>query len=132
MSEPRTREARLPAGSELELQGSPGQPGTPWRGVVAAGVMETEGQSRTCRLTSWQTQAQVKESGFPEDCANPLHPCHPALLAWGPGVGGWVGGLGGQPTSVTNLALSPLLASRLSPWAFTQLWSSLPSGHLCT
>lgn len=44
----------------------------------------------------------------------------------------WEGGVGGQPTSPTNLTLSSPLVSHLSRWAFTQSWSSFPSGYLCT
>lgn len=44
----------------------------------------------------------------------------------------WEGKVGGQPTSPTNLTLSSPLVSHLSQWAFTQPWSSFPSGHLCT
>lgn len=59
VSEPRVPEARLPAASR-SCRGARGSQ-EPY-GVLVGGVTETEGQSRTCRLTSWQPQAQEARS----------------------------------------------------------------------
>lgn len=91
-------------------------------GVLAGGVTETEGQSRTCRLTSWHTQApgsQVKENSSPEDRANPLPCCDPALLGLSQSVHmhwpgrGWVG-WGGRTAHFTPKP-SPQPTPRLPP-----------------
>lgn len=134
VSESRAREAPLPAASR-SCRGARGSQ-EPY-GVLVGGVTETEGQSRTCRLTSWQPQAlearsrraasRRTELPFASLQHNTSWPLPTSAYALAPGMSGWEGG---QSTSPTNLS-SPH-GSHLTRWAFTQLRSSFPSGHLCT
>lgn len=117
VSEPSAREARLPAASR-SCRGAWGSQ-EPY-GVPVGGVTETEGQSRTCRLTSWQPQAQEARSRRAASQRTELtlcvpatqHLCLPVYMHWPQGMSGWVGG---ESTSPTNLS-SPHV-SHLTRWS---------------
>lgn len=125
VSESRAREAPLPAASR-SCRGARGSQ-EPY-GVLVGG---TEGQSRTCRLTSWQPQAlearsrraasRRTELPFASLQHNTSWPLPTSAYALAPGMSGWEGG---QSTSPTNLS-SPH-GSHLTRWAFNPASVQLP------